>query len=472
MRTQRDTRRTLILSVGFALACIVLTIATFAKFGGALPLGAHGYRVKIPLPDAQSVVVGSDVRTSGVKIGKVVAIGRARNRAIATVELQPRFVPMRAKAVAITRIKTLLGEGYIEVAPGPVDAAPIPENGSLAAAQVRRTVTLDDFLSTFSSGTRKQMRGLIRGIDGTFAGRGKSVNDAIAYSAPLTGDVNAVLRTVDGQGTQLQELVARSADVLDALGRRTGALQSAVRSADTVLAATARRDRELAATVHALPPFLRQVRAAAGAVGAAGPELDRAAASVTPLVAPLRGTIDQAIATGPAVQAVFRDLRPVIATARHRLPTLTRIVKAAPATLQPLYPALREAIPLLQLLALYRESALVGPLATVAAAANGKLVGPGGKIATHAGGTIYTANESVAGWVKRLPTDRSNPYPKPDGLLQMAKQGYLSSFDCRNVGNRLYLPPLGTGVPPCKTQGPWTYRGKTAYYPRLQQSPP
>src|SRR5438094_238225 len=155
MRTATSHRRLLALAIGFSLLCIVLTIFTFRSFGGATPLASHGYRVHVPMPDSQTLLTGSDVRTSGVKIGKVVSVARSGNHAVVTIELGSQFVPMRSGASAIFREKTLLGEGYLEIAPGPPGAAPIPEDGYLAANQVRSAVTLGAFLSTFSPATRQ-----------------------------------------------------------------------------------------------------------------------------------------------------------------------------------------------------------------------------------------------------------------------------------------------------------------------------
>ena len=92
-------------------------------FGGSLPFAPQAYRVTIPLTQAANLVAGSGVQIAGVKIGKVVAVNRTGNTASATIELQSRFAPLRSGATAIARTKTLLGEGYLELAPGPEDAA-------------------------------------------------------------------------------------------------------------------------------------------------------------------------------------------------------------------------------------------------------------------------------------------------------------------------------------------------------------
>ena len=115
---------------------------------------------------------------------------------------------------------------------------------------------------------------------------------------------------------------------------------------------------------------------------------------------------------------------------------------------------------------------VIGTLTNVGAVLNGKMVGPQGKIIGRAGGAAYLSNESIAGFVKKLPTNRSNAYPKADALDDIKRGGFLKSYDCRHTGNRALVPPIGSGVPPCVVQGPWEFNGVTAYYPRLQLAPP
>src|SRR5439155_27335740 len=126
METHTPHWRRLVLPAGFALACVVLPLLTFRGFGGKLPLEPKGYRFDIPLPRALNLVEGSDVQMSGVVIGRVAALRRQGNRAIATVEIDDQYAPVRSGAKAIVRAKTLLGEGYLELAPGP-STAPTPE---------------------------------------------------------------------------------------------------------------------------------------------------------------------------------------------------------------------------------------------------------------------------------------------------------------------------------------------------------
>lgn len=74
------------------------------------------------------------------------------------------------------------------------------------------------------------------------------------------------------------------------------------------------------------------------------------------------------------------------------------------------------------------------------------------------------------------------PHAVPDYLNRSLRQiqpgsqrayehGGLESYDCRNTANPLLVPAFGA-APACKTQGPWTFNGVSAYFPRLQAAPP
>jgi virulence factor Mce-like protein len=461
----------LVLPAGFALVCVVLTLLVLRVFGGTLPLSANGYRVTIPLPQATNLVPGSGVQIAGVKIGKVVDVRRVGTSADATVELASRFAPLHAGAVAIARTKTLLGEGYIELAPGPRSALAIPDGGRLSSSQVRPQVQLDEFVSTFAPSTRARLRRLLAGLAGAFAGRSTALNDSVAAAAPFASGLNGVATTLASQQGDVQHLFSASADVLNAVGRRAGLLQAAVRNGNAALDVTARQQRGLEATVRALPGFLSELHRAADSITAASPDLNAAVDALLPVgpqVVPALRNID---AAAPVFRRLFASLPAVLAAGDSGLPALTPLTRAAGAAFRQFYPTARELIPFMQLFGLNKN--IVGILANVGNVTNGTYVGPGGVVLNYGVGIPSVWNETISGWKKKLPTNRQNPYPKPpDGLLDTGRIGVLKAYDCRNTGNILWLPPIGPGAPPCILQGPWTFNGVSAYYPRLQLAPP
>jgi virulence factor Mce-like protein len=470
METRSPSPRLLLLPVGFALSCIVLTLLVFISFGGNLPFAPQGYRITAPLGSATNLVQGSDVEISGVTVGRVVDVRLHGNSARATLQIDPRYAPLHTGATAIARTKTLLGEAYVELAPGPRNAPAIPDGGGLAASQVRPNVQLDEFLRAFGPGTRSRMRQLFGGMSGALAGQGQALNDEFGLSAPVTSNLDVVLHTVDAQKSALQQLTASASQVFQAVGAREGVLHAAVTAGDEVLAATAARDRALAATVQALPPFLNQLRATSATVTAASPDLNAAIGAllpVAPLVPPALRQIDNAT---PAFRTLFDELPATIRAGERGLPALGAMVGATRTAFAQFYPAARQLIPIIQLMAA-NPTAPEAPFADVANLTSGVFAGPGGLVQHYGTGLPTVWNETVGGWVKRLPTNILNPYVKPGGQLDIARLGYIKSFDCRNIHNPLYLPATGTGSPPCVQQGPWSFNGKSAFYPRLTIAP-
>lgn len=473
MQTRTPPRRTVLAAIGFALLCIGLSIAAYASFGGSVPLAPQGYRFRLLVPDAFNLVQGSEVDVSGVKVGEVNDVVRVGNRASITATLQPQYAPLRVGTSAMVRTKTLLGETYLALSPGPREARAIPDGAELAASGVRASVSIDDLLSAFNPHAQAELRSLFTGLASSLAGRGAALSNSLAYASPLARNLNDVFRTLDAQTPDLQKLFAGSGTVLAALGRRQGDLRAVATAGNRALRATAEQNHALAGTVRALPSLLRRLRTAADMITVTSPDLDGAARALVPVARLLPGVLHGINDYLPAFRTLFNQLPATAAAGRRGLPSLTRILTAAPTGLSQLYPTLRQLIPTVQLFATYHEESLVGVFANAASMFNGTFVGPSGKIAHRVNGTIFVSNETLNGWVKRLPTNRANPYPTPTGDTLLGTQGYLDSYDCRNIHNPLYLPPIGTGVPPCTTQGPWSYDGgKPAYYPRLQPSPP
>jgi phospholipid/cholesterol/gamma-HCH transport system substrate-binding protein len=461
--------RAAVLPVCFALLCVALMIATWVSFGGSVPFAPQGYRIQLILPQATNVYQDTSVRIAGITVGRVIGVSRDGDRARALVELKPAYAPLRARALAIVRAKTLLGEGYIEIAPGPAGAPAISDGGTLPAANVRPTQQLFDVLRTFSPATRARIRSMFTGLAAAIRGRSPSLSGSLAYAAPVAGEYASVSEALAGQLPSVQTLIADTGTVLSALGTREGEIESFVRAGDSALQATARSQRGLRATIAALPPFLAQLRSSSTVAAGASGEIGAAAASLnaaTPELVPALRAIDGAT---PVFTQLFDRLPGVLAAGETGLPRLDALLNAARPALPQAYTAARQLIPVLQLLSADRNS-VVGALANAAQINNGVFDAPGLGAVHYASGAVTVWNETVGGWIHRLPTNRSNPYPAPDSELDIARGG-LRAYDCRNTGNPLYLPPTGTGAPPCLLQGPWTFNGKSADYPRLQQAP-
>jgi virulence factor Mce-like protein len=455
----------------FALLCVVLTIVVYVAFGGTVPFTAQGYRITIPMQQAANLVSGSDVEIAGVTIGKVVDVSRAGSGADVSIQLQTRFSPLRYGATAIARTKTLLGEGYIELAPGPEDARPIPDGGTLPGSQVRPSVELDQFVSTFNPATRARLRQLLGGLANAFGGRQQQLNDSFGWAQPFSASFSQVLSAVQSQRADLGRVVSSAGKVMHAIGQREGAVQAVITAGNAVLGATADRNVALAATVRELAPFLGQLQATSDAITAAAPDLNAAVAALLPAAPLLRPALAEVEQAAPQFRSLFAALPSTLAAGKRGLPSLGKIVDAARNGFRQFYPTSRQLIPFMQLFG--ANSRIVTVLANVASVTGGTDVGPGGMVINYLTAVPTFWNESISGWTHKLPTNRQNPYPdSASALLETGQIGVLKAYDCRNVNNPLWIPPTGTGAPPCILQGPFKFNGKTAYYPRLQLASP
>ena len=470
METRVPHWRAFVLPVAFALACVALTIAAWVSFGGRVPLSAQGYRFYLPLPQAGTIYPDTTVRIAGITVGRVISVRRAAGGARALIEMEPAYVPVRRGARAIVRSKTLLGEGYIELAPGPASAPALPDGGVLPASGVASQQQLFDVLRIYDPVTRARIRAMFSGLAASIRGQSQSLNDAVAYAAPVSANFADVFSALAGQERSLSSLIGDTGTVLSALGSQQGVVEAVVRQGSAALGATARSERGLAATIAALPPFLAQTRATSETVGGATGELSAAVGALDGTAGLLAPALRSVEAATPVFTSLFSGLGPVLSAGERGLPALQRILAAASPGLRATYAAARQLIPFLALMSADRNS-VYGSLANAAQIQNGVMEAPRVGPVHYAAGAVTVWNETIGGWVRKLPTNRSNPYPAPDSEIDIAHGG-LRAYDCRNTGNPLLVPPTGNGAPPCLLQGPWTFLGRRADYPRLQPAPP
>src|SRR5215210_1023070 len=95
METRPPTAIRILIAVGFAISCFALALFLWVAFGGPVPLASEGYRVKVPFDEATQLAQESDVRISGVSVGKVKLIElNDDGQAEATIELDSAFAPI------------------------------------------------------------------------------------------------------------------------------------------------------------------------------------------------------------------------------------------------------------------------------------------------------------------------------------------------------------------------------------------
>ena len=86
----------LLVITGFALSCFGILLFLWITFGGPTPFKAKSYEIKIPFNEAAQLAEQSDVRISGVNVGKVqnIELRPGGKQAIATVDIDDKYAPL------------------------------------------------------------------------------------------------------------------------------------------------------------------------------------------------------------------------------------------------------------------------------------------------------------------------------------------------------------------------------------------
>ena len=341
-------------AVAFAFSCFGLLLFLWNAFGGSVPFGPEGYRVKVPVNEAAQLANESDVRISGVSVGRVKSIeledeGPNRDLAIAELEIQEAYAPIPEDTRAILRQKTLLGETYVELTQGDSEGPSLPEDGTLPKAQVSDAVQLDEIFRTFDEPTRLAFQTWMQNAAVALDGRGADLSAAIANLEPFAEEANKIVRTLDTQDEAVRGFVKNTGVVFSALSERQGQLRGLIQNSATVFRTTAERNEDLRDTFRALPTFLDESRLTLR-------RLDEFATNANPVITQLRPsgrelsvTLQQVASLSPELKGFFVGFRKLARRSETGLPALQALVNNdLPPLLTQFSPFLRQVTPIIE----------------------------------------------------------------------------------------------------------------------------
>jgi virulence factor Mce-like protein len=459
--------------LGFALSVFGLLLFLWVSFGGNLPLRPEGYRFKADFPEAVLLAKEADVRMAGVNVGKVKSteLGPGGQTTRAEIEIDSRFAPIGSDTRAILRTKSLLGETYVELAPGQPDSDALADGGVLARANVQDTVELDEVFQAFDAPTRRYFQEWLHESGIASTGRFASdLNDSLGNAAPFFEGGADLLRPLDEQELAVRRVVRDSGRVFDAISREEGQLRGLVVNGEATFSALASRDDALAETFDTLPTFLRETRATVD-------RLERFARDTDPLVRALRGPADDLAPTlrdlgdlSPDLEKLFRDVDPLVDASVTGVPAAERFLAGAEPLLESTHPFLVELNPILSYLS-YSRTQISQFLSTGAGALAG--TGEGGYLGRGAGEHYLPQmaiidSRSLQSRPARPFWERANAYLAPNAYERAVPLGVLESFDCNPNGGE-QRDPTGVGgaaEPPCFVAPRQLFQDQQ--YPRLR----
>jgi len=498
MQKRAPTLANMIVIILFVLSCFGLLLFLWESFGGPLPLKPKGYRMTVSFPASLALAEQSEVRISGVDIGRVVALKLGKGgRTRAELEINQKYAPIRADMHAILRQKTLLGETYVQLIPqkGGHSGPFLPDNGQLADAQVEPSVTLDGILSAFDPKTRRDFQiwqqSVAEGIDG----RGEQINAAFSSLHPFVEHANTLVGILDSQEGAVRALIKNTGVVFNALGSRDHQLEGLIVNGERSFHALAEGSQSFAAAFRALPTFEKNSRVALKELDRFGddasPFLDEFKA-VEKKLAPL---LQAAKPFAPQFDSFLSSLGPLTKAAKKGLPATGKMLNLTTTQLENFRPILHNFDPFLQYLGEYvPELQAFFANFTASTQAHGNNTNTPGSPAQHYLRIMNVLNpESLAVYAKQPGTNRANPYFKPGAFKAIGNGGLqvFSNSGCANPVPSVSGPPNATisqelinqliqfnvanapetpnkvPAPACNQQGPFTFNGQTSQYPHV-----
>jgi phospholipid/cholesterol/gamma-HCH transport system substrate-binding protein len=428
----------LLVITGFAFSCFGILLFLWVTFGGPTPFRAKTYQIKVPFDEATQLAEQSDVRISGVNVGKVQSIALAPNgkQALATVDVDDQYAPLPESTRAILRTKTLLGETYIELTPGSRNGPELADGGTLPEANVAQSVQLDEIFRTFDAQTRAAFQDWMQEAAVAIQGQGQGLSYAIGQLEPTFTEFDKLFRLLDTQRLAVSQLFRNGATTFRALRGREGELASLIQSSNAVFQTTARRDRDIEALFRAFPTFLDESRLTFNRLKGFSIKADPVVRQLVPAAEQLSPTLISIAKLAPESKALFEGLAPVIKRAPTGFAALRKLFRDEfPPLLRALEPFLRNLNPILVGLKLYRRE-VTSFFANVAATFSGELTEEdeqGNHL--HYLRTIGPINpEMLSTYPNRLTINRNSAYSPPKWAEQLAS-GTLPSFDTRQCSS-------------------------------------
>jgi phospholipid/cholesterol/gamma-HCH transport system substrate-binding protein len=292
----------------------VLVMASVVGGYAASRLGA-GQRLTVVLANAIGIQDGTPVQLRGFDVGEVTEVTARDNKAVVTFEVDKLPEPLRAGTTATVEWRSLLGERYLQLQPGPPGNAVLPDRAMIDTGSEH--VVVEDLLEALDAPTRAHLSSMLRQLDTTLDGSQPDVNKTLRAAGPTVQALGAVLNGVGSDGEAIKTLLANLHKVTDVVAARKGQVSSTVLDLNRMTGAAAGHQRELADGLAALPDTLDAAKTALDKVPAATD-------ATIPVLDDLAPAAHRLPSVAGNLNPVLRDLRPSL---RLLTPTLESAAK-------------------------------------------------------------------------------------------------------------------------------------------------
>jgi virulence factor Mce-like protein len=246
-----------ILGVGAILVALTIGYISYTANTG-LPW-QRTYEIRAEVTNANRLIVTSDVRVGGTRVGQVQRItalsgsaGAQAPRARLTLALDRSLRPLPEDSEVRVRPASVLGATYVDLRLGHSDRK-LADGQTLPLRAGNGTVELTDLLDIFDRGTAHSFRQTVAGLSYGLAGRGAALNSAIGSTSSLLRSVTHVTRALAARQTRLGRFISEYEATFGALRPVREQLAGAIGGGAATFDALARERGALAATIEVAP---------------------------------------------------------------------------------------------------------------------------------------------------------------------------------------------------------------------------
>lgn len=302
--------------------CAVVTL--LVGLGVVIARQESAYELKLVVPSAAQLTVGSPVWIDGAEVGGVTRLEERDGKAIVTVDLPGADVPLHDGTTTRIEWKSVLGERVVTVYPGPAQNAPIP-SGALYEAHSAQ-IEVDQVLAALDAPTRDRLNSLLQGLNRTLDGREADLQATLRSAGPAVQALGEILHAVGRDGPAIRAVVTQLHEVTAPLAQRQTAIADVVGDLTALTGAVAAEQDQLRDGLRELPATLDTARATLDKVAPAS-------SATVPLLNDVRPATERLPSIAADLSPVMRDLEPVVAQLRPTLEAAQHLLELSPGLL-------------------------------------------------------------------------------------------------------------------------------------------
>lgn len=222
------------------VGAVIIVFILYLVFAVSLAQGnpyAHRYSVHARFANTINLGTNDFVEIHGVRVGRVGDLTPVDGLADAVLRIDNSGIRLHDDATATVRLKSLVGESYVEVNPGSASRPELADGALLPPGRTATPVQLDQVLNTLDPATRSALAGFLTQLGSGVKGRAGDIAGLIRQSEPTLGSTGASFHAFDSP--QLGELLATLRTDTGVLADRSAALAGIFRSGNGFLGALA-----------------------------------------------------------------------------------------------------------------------------------------------------------------------------------------------------------------------------------------